>query len=74
MTKYYLDPDYRNPYNVLVHTPYCAHCNRPIKNVDKAVKVSVDWNTMEVWQDENGTELLGSACWKHIRKTEPTTK
>ena len=74
--KYYLDPDFRpNPGSVT--KPFCARCQKSIKDISKAVQVVIDWDTWEVIeaserQRHSGKaasveiELIGSDCWKQI--------
>jgi hypothetical protein len=57
-----LDPDFRK--DVPEDAMYCVRCQKPIKNMSKAVHVTVNWNTWLVV--EGGEELIGADCWKTI--------
>jgi hypothetical protein len=61
---FYLDPDFRKlpPKG----KPYCVRCQKEIKDISKAVKVTVNWQTIQVQTDPKGTELIGRDCWKIV--------
>ncbi len=67
----YLDPDYRKdpPFDIVggrrVSRPHCARCQKEIKDVSKAVRVTVNPDTWDVTL--GGDELLGSDCFKTIK-------
>lgn len=61
--RYYLDPDYRKVPQL--GKPYCVRCQKVIKDVSKAIGVTVDESNWTV--TEGGTELLGADCWKIIQ-------
>ncbi len=61
----YLDPDYRKIPDQ--SKPYCIRCQKPIKNISKAIKVTgdkVNWGQFEL----GGIELLGADCWKIVSR------
>ena len=64
--RYSLDPDFRR--NAPEEGAYCVRCQKPIKG--KSIKVSVDWDTWAVWQDDAGEHLMGPDCWKVVSSTE----
>lgn len=59
----YLDPDYRRSPKT---DSYCVRCQRDFKLGDKTVCVSMDWESMQVTLDENGTYRMGLGCAKRI--------
>lgn len=74
-------PDFRRDNSKKLVMWFCAHCYRDIKNKDKAVPVTVDWNTWEAVQGHNneallpgypskeiGNEYFGATCWKKIKR------
>ena len=61
---YELDPDFRR--DAPNGKPYCVRCQKAIADVNKAIHVTVDWDTWLV--TEGGTELMGRDCWKQITK------
>lgn len=63
MTKYYLDPDYRKSPDC--SKPFCIRCQKPIKDVSKAILVSYVGDCYVI---EGGKHLIGSDCWKKITK------
>lgn len=64
MKTIYLDPDFRA--NPDTSKDYCVRCQKPIKNIKNAIKVTVDWNNWTVIK--GGNELIGLECWKQITK------
>ena len=64
--KYALDPDFRR--DAPNRGPYCVRCQRPITNLNKAVRVTVDWDAWLV--REGGDDLMGQDCWQTITKLE----
>ena len=66
MESVYLDPDYRKwPDD---SKPYCCRCQKTIKDVTKAVRVSFtdEDRGWHVKRDDNGTNLVGADCAKKI--------
>ena len=65
--KYKFDPDNRR-------TPktrfYCINCQRDIKGGSDHLRVSVDWDKLELWPDNNGQYKLGLNCWNKIKKVK----
>ena len=63
---YHLDPDFRTDPKDW-KKPFCARCQ---KNLDlgkqKAVKISVDWDSHQCWEDAEGESWLGPDCKKAI--------
>lgn len=62
-----LDPDYRQ--DAPKDVPYCVRCQRETSPT-WAHRVSVDWETMQVWLDADGPYLLGRTCAKAIGLTQ----
>jgi hypothetical protein len=65
-TRYLLNPDFRR--DAPKDKPYCARCQKEIKDPSKAVRVTADWDTWQVI--EGGRELVGADCWKVISATQ----
>lgn len=65
--KFELDPDYRQRgnYEPDPSKPSCVRCQQKI-DPKKALKCTVDYETMTVWLSENGTDLIGRNCWQMI--------
>lgn len=66
--RYLLDPDYRVEPDT--SKPFCIRCQKPIKNVAKAVPVtehnkSGEWAT---FVSVGGKSLIGADCWLIIKK------
>lgn len=68
--KYYLDPDFRKDADP--SKPFCVRCQKPIKDPKTAKSVTVDWNTWQV--SEGGIELIGSDCWRIVKKNPVESK
>lgn len=60
----YLDPDFRK--DAPKDRPYCVRCQKEIKDTSKAIKVNVNWETIQAEVSDNGTYLLGPDCFKII--------
>ena len=60
----YLDPDFRK--NPPKKGFYCVRCQKPIKDLIKAVEVTVNWDTWVV--TKGGDESIGKNCWLIINK------
>jgi hypothetical protein len=67
----YYDPDYRKDPPKNGH--YCERCQKPIKDINKAVKVETNWDYPEgtiEWgfcrESETGKRFIGADCWKII--------
>lgn len=56
-----LDPDFRRVPKTNVH---CVNCQNDIKDVSKAIHVTVNWETWEFTL--GGDELLGPGCAKRL--------
>jgi len=63
--RYHISPDYRrNPKT----DSFCAHCQRDLLVGTKFMRVSIDWDLMECWADNNGKHRMGMNCWRQIQK------
>lgn len=66
MTVYQIDPDNRR-------TPktdcYCIQCGKDIVNVNNSIPVSVDWDKMTAWPDQNGDYRVGKDCWHSVKNS-----
>lgn len=58
----FLDPDYRKTPDTF--KPWCERCMKPIKDISRAIRVTV--LDVHVWRDNKGDGWLGSDCAKKI--------
>jgi hypothetical protein len=78
MITYRLDPDFSRV--APSDGPYCACCQKPIRDVASAVKVTVNWENKEVAEGHDvalprrsssgkviDNALIGKTCWRKLK-------
>lgn len=63
----YLDPDFRRDVPKDCKR-YCVRCQKPIKLDANAIRVSINWDTMQTEQNEQREFEMEPNCWKVINK------